>query len=52
MPTKSIRNVIKQGRSFFANIPKAYIRYYELQPGDKLEVITTDVVTIKPLPKE
>ena len=47
MPTKSDRSVIRFGNGgLVITIPKAWATFYEIQPGDKLTVITNDDITI------
>ena len=47
MPTKSDRSVIRFGNGgFVITIPKAWAVFYEIQPGDKLTVITNDDIRI------
>jgi len=47
MPTKSDRSVIRFGNGgLVITIPKAWATFYEVQPGDKLTVITNDDIRI------
>lgn len=47
MPTKSDRSVIRFGNGgLVITIPKAWATFYEVQPGDKLTVITNDDLRI------
>ena len=47
MPTKSDRSVIRFGNGgLVITIPKAWATFYEIQPGDKLTVITNDDLRI------
>jgi antitoxin component of MazEF toxin-antitoxin module len=46
---KCTRKLIKIGSTLLVSIPKGYAKFFDLQPGDKVEVVTTKVVTIKPL---
>lgn len=42
--------MFKIGGGFAITLPKPWVRYYELKPGDKLEIITNDdglVVRVK-----
>jgi AbrB family looped-hinge helix DNA binding protein len=53
MPCLSERTVIDLGQgSWVVCLPKAWFRYYGLKPGDKVEVISNDEITIRPKPKE
>ena len=48
MPIKVERTLFKIGEGGFAvTLPKAWIRYYNLKPGDKVEIIANDVLTIR-----
>ena len=50
MPTLTERSVIDMGQgSYIITLPKAWIRYFGIKPGDKLEVITNDDLIIKPV---
>ena len=44
MPSMSKRSLIKFGQNGLAiTIPKAWADYYELKPGDKLQVIRLNI---------
>jgi bifunctional DNA-binding transcriptional regulator/antitoxin component of YhaV-PrlF toxin-antitoxin module len=48
MPTLNERSVIDMGQgSYVVTLPRAWIRYYGIKPGDKLEVITNGDLTIR-----
>ena len=48
MPTLVERTLFKIGDGGFAvTLPKAWIRYYGLKPGDRVEVIANDDLTIR-----
>jgi len=50
MGMKRISKLIRIGNtSLGVIIPKGYLDYNKLKPGDKVEVISTDIVTVKPL---
>lgn len=52
MPTLTKRTLIKFGENgLVLTIPKAWVDYYQLKPGDKLEVIANGELTIRPLKK-
>jgi len=53
MPTKQERTLIdlKQG-SYVVCLPKPWLRYHNIKPGDKLELITNGKLTIRPKRKE
>ena len=42
MPTLVERSLFKIGSSLAITLPKLWVRYYELKPGDKLEIISND----------
>lgn len=49
IPHKQIRKIIKAGNTSFAVIlPIAWLRYFDLGYGDKVEVISNGSVEIKP----
>ena len=49
MPTLVERTIIdmKQG-SYVMTLPRAWIRYYGLKPGDKLDVIANGDLIVRP----
>ena len=48
MPTLVERSVIDMGQgSYIITLPKAWVRYYRIRPGDKLEVIIDGELTIR-----
>lgn len=49
MPTLMERSVIdmRQG-SYVITLPKAWVRYFGIKPGDKLEVITNGELRVRP----
>jgi len=53
MSYKEIRKLIKIGdTSFGVILPRSWLRYHNLNLGDKVTVISNDFVEIKPLSKE
>lgn len=49
MPTLTERSVINMGQgSFVMTLPKAWVRYFGIKPGDKLEIITNDDLIVRP----
>ena len=49
MPQTEKRKIIRIGKtSLCVILPKAWLRYFSLQAGDKVEVITDWHITIKP----
>ncbi len=53
MPTLLERTVIDMGQgSYIMTLPKAWLRYFGIKPGDKLEVITNGELVIRPEAKE
>jgi len=50
MPHKSERKLIKVGETSLAVIlPKAWLRYNQLNSKDRVKVVSNDSVTIEPL---
>ena len=50
MPHKTNRKIIRVGETSFAVIlPKAWFRYYDLQNGDSVEVVSNSDIIIRPL---
>ena len=50
MPSLFERSLIRIGKKAHAIVlPTAWVRYHELQAGDKLEVIANDELTISPI---
>ncbi len=48
MPIKVERTLFKIGEGGFAvTLPKAWINYYQLKPGDKVEVIADSEIVIR-----
>ena len=48
MPIKVERTLFKIGEGGFAvTLPKAWINYYQLKPGDKVEIIANDDLIIR-----
>lgn len=48
MPIKVERTLFKIGEGGFAvTLPKAWINYYHLEPGDKVEIIANDDLIIR-----
>ena len=55
MPTLVERSLFKIGSSLAITLPKLWVRYYKLNPGDKLEIISNDgdlVVRVKQKARE
>ena len=53
MPTITLRKIIKFGTGgLVMTIPKGWVRYYELEAGDRLEVIADGELTIRPTKKK
>jgi bifunctional DNA-binding transcriptional regulator/antitoxin component of YhaV-PrlF toxin-antitoxin module len=52
MPQKENRKIVRIGKTSMGIIlPKAWLRYFALNAGDKVEVISNGCVTVKPLAK-
>ncbi|MEK7848504.1 MAG: AbrB/MazE/SpoVT family DNA-binding domain-containing protein [Chloroflexota bacterium] len=50
MPTETVRSIIDLGQgSVVITLPKAWVRYYGLRPGDKVLVVTNGKLVVKPL---
>jgi len=50
MPSISYRALIRMGDGgLVITIPKAWARFYQLKPGERVEVIANDELTIRPL---
>ena len=48
MPIKVERTLFKIGEGGFAvTLPKAWVKYYQLEPGDKVEIIANDALIIR-----
>jgi len=48
MPNLVERSVIDMGQgSYVITLPKPWVRYFQIQPGDKLEVISNDDLIIR-----
>jgi len=53
MPILVERTLFKIGNGGFAiTLPKAWVRYYKLRPGDKVEIVANDDLTIRVKPEE
>ena len=49
MPSLTTRKIIKFGRSTLAmTLPKAWVNYFGLKAGDKLEVIANKKLIVRP----
>lgn len=49
MPTLDVRTIISLGHgSCIITLPKSWLRYYGLVPGDKLEVIANGELRVRP----
>ncbi|MBT0160889.1 AbrB/MazE/SpoVT family DNA-binding domain-containing protein [Candidatus Bathyarchaeota archaeon A05DMB-2] len=49
MPQKENRKIVRIGKTSLGVIlPRAWLRYFCLEAGDQVEVISNGVVTIKP----
>ena len=52
MPTLTLRKLIKFGQTgLVLTIPRGWSRYYDLKPGDRLEVIADGELIIRPVMK-
>ena len=49
MPSLTTRKIIKFGKSTLAiTLPKAWVNYFKLKAGDKLEVIANKKLIVRP----
>jgi len=49
MPTLVERSVIDMGQgSYVMTLPRAWVRYFGIKPGDKLEVVTNGELRVRP----
>jgi bifunctional DNA-binding transcriptional regulator/antitoxin component of YhaV-PrlF toxin-antitoxin module len=49
MPTLNERSVINLGQgSYVITLPKDWIRYFDIKPGDRLEIISNGELRILP----
>ena len=48
MPHKNTRKVFEVGGSCAITLPKGWAAYYNLQPKDRLKVVSNGVITIYP----
>lgn len=49
MPSLTTRKVIKFGKSTLAmTLPKAWVNYFKLEAGDRLEVIANKKLIVRP----
>lgn len=52
MPIQVERTLFRIGNGGFAvTVPKAWVRYRQLRPGDKVEIIADEDLIIRPKPK-
>ena len=52
MPQQEYRTISRIGySSMMITLPKGWLRFHRLQPGDKVEVITNGELHIRPLKK-
>jgi len=52
MPQLTERSVVKFGTSVGVTLPRGWVRYHKLEPGDKLLMVTNGEITIKLLKKK
>ena len=51
MPTLTWRSAIRfGGNAVVITLPKAWVDYYGVEPGDRLQVVAGDVLVIHPPP--
>ncbi|MCW4045521.1 MAG: hypothetical protein NWE94_08410 [Candidatus Bathyarchaeota archaeon] len=52
MPQKENRKIVRIGKTSMGIIlPKEWLRYFALNAGDQVEVVSNSCVTVKPLIK-
>jgi antitoxin component of MazEF toxin-antitoxin module len=47
MPIVVERSLFKIGESLAVTLPKAWVRYYRLRPGDLVEITANDEIVIR-----
>ena len=53
MPSLTTRKIIKFGKSTLAmTLPKAWVNYFKLKAGGRLEVIANEKLIIRPIGKK
>lgn len=53
MPNLQIRRIYKSSKTSCAiTLPSGWMRYFKLQPGDEVEVISNGTLKIRPLRRE
>lgn len=52
MPQKENRKIVRIGKTSLGVIlPRAWLRFFDLDAGDEIEIISNGKVTVKPLKK-
>lgn len=51
MPHKEIRKIIRVGDSFAVTLPKGWLKYFGIEPGDEIEMVSNKNITIKRVEK-
>ncbi|MCW4046358.1 MAG: AbrB/MazE/SpoVT family DNA-binding domain-containing protein [Candidatus Bathyarchaeota archaeon] len=52
MPQKENRKIVRIGKtSMGITLPKAWLRYFALNAGDQVEVVSNGSIIVKPLTK-
>ena len=52
MPIIEKRKVYKVGSSMAITLPRGWLAYFEIECGDKVEVVANGELTIRPLKKQ
>ena len=52
MPQLTERSVVRFGTSVGVTLPRGWVRYHKLEPGDKLLMVTNGEITIRLLKKK
>jgi len=52
MPNIYQRKLLEVGHSVAVTIPKPWLNYYGLKIGDEVELITDDVIVVRPIEKK
>jgi len=52
MPQLSMRSLVRFGKSVGVTLPRGWVRYHGLKPGNKLLMVTNGEITIRLLKKK
>ncbi|MFH8092956.1 MAG: hypothetical protein QXM38_03375 [Candidatus Aenigmatarchaeota archaeon] len=48
MPAKTIRKLLRHGKSLVVSVPADYIRYYQLKAGEEVELLYDNFIFLIP----